>query len=216
MDWSAVAIVAATVMGPILAIQAQKYLERHRDQKRVKDNLFRVLMATRASRLSADHVQALNGIELAYYGGGKKEKKVLEAWKAYHDHLSDKSYTPDRTDEWLTRQTDLLIELLHEMAVSLGYDFDKTHIKNSWYSPQAHGLIEEEAQTIRRGFAGIFSGKASFPVTSIAATDEEAKEWAEVRKLLIEVLRANRPISGITTPAVVNRVREISPTISEG
>jgi hypothetical protein len=47
MDWSAVAIVIATVMGPILAVQAQKYLERHRDQKRAKDTIFRVLMATK-------------------------------------------------------------------------------------------------------------------------------------------------------------------------
>jgi hypothetical protein len=144
MDWSALAVIVATVMGPILAVQAQKYLERHRDQKRAKDTIFRVLMATRASRLSGEHVQALNGIELAFYGGGKKGKKVLEAWKAYHYHLNDKSYAPERTPEWVTRQIDLFIDLLHEMAVSLGYDFDKTHIKNSWYSPEAHGIMENE------------------------------------------------------------------------
>jgi hypothetical protein len=51
MDLSATAVVIATVMGPILAVQAQKYLERHRDQKRAKDNIFRILMATRAARL---------------------------------------------------------------------------------------------------------------------------------------------------------------------
>ena len=135
---------------------------------------------------------------MAFYGGGTKEKKVLEAWKAYHDHLNDKSYPPDRMPEWLTRQIDLLIDLLHEMAVCLGYaDFDKTHIKNSWYAPQAHSDIEVEQQTIRQGFAGIFSGKASFPVTSFAASAEEAKEWTELRKLLIEALKANRPIPGV-------------------
>src|SRR5712691_10499658 len=90
LDWSIAAIVIATVMGPILAVQAQKYLERYRDQKRVKDSIFRVLMATRANRLASDHVQALNGIELAFYGGGNKEKKVREAWKAYLDHLNTK------------------------------------------------------------------------------------------------------------------------------
>lgn len=213
MDWSAGAIVVATVMGPILAVQAQKYLERHRDQKRAKDTLFRVLMATRASRLAAEHVQALNGIELAFYGGGRKEKRVLEAWKAYHDHLNDKSYQPDRTAEWVTRQIDLFIDLLHEIAVCLGYDFDKTHIKNSWYSPEAHGVIEEEVHTIRRGFAAILTGKASFPVTSFAATDEEAKEVGEVRKLLIEVLKANRPISGINAARV--GIRVIPPDIKD-
>src|ERR1035437_3117452 len=132
MDWSAVSVVIATVMGPILAVQAQKHLERHRDQKRAKDNIFRVLMATRATRLSGDHVQALNGIEMAIYGGSKQEKKVLEAWKAYHDHLDPKCSTA-RGAEWGIRQIELFIDVLHEMAVCLGYAFDKTQIKNSWY-----------------------------------------------------------------------------------
>ena len=64
--------------------------------------IFRTLMATRATRLSAEHVQALNGIELTFYGGGKKEKKVLEAWKAYHDHLNTK-YEGTAANEWTIR-----------------------------------------------------------------------------------------------------------------
>ena len=194
MDWSAVAIVIATVMGPILAVQAQKYLERHRDQKRAKDTIFRVLMATRATRLAGEHVQALNGIELAFYGGGRKEKRVLEAWTAYHDHLNTK-FGKEAASEWGIRQADLFIDLLHVMAVSLRYDFDKTHIKNSWYSPEAHGTIEQELNIIRGALAEIVTGRRSFPVVAIAATEEEAKEMAEVRKLLIEWLKANKQIS---------------------
>jgi len=194
MDWSSVAIVISTVMGPILAVQAQKYLERHRDQKRAKDTIFRVMMATRASRLTAEHVQALNGIELAFYGGGEKEKRVREAWKAYHNHLNDKSYQPDRTAEWGVRIIDLFIDLLHEMAVCLGYDFDKTHLKSSWYSPEAHGTIEQEFNVIRGGLAEILTGKRSFPVVGLAASEDEAKQMAELRNLLIEWLKANPKI----------------------
>jgi hypothetical protein len=208
MDWSVVSVVIATVMGPILAVQAQKYLERHRDQKRAKGNIFRVLMATRATRLAGDHVQALNGIELAFYGGGDREKKVLEAWKAYHDHLNT-TFSTDRGAEWEIRQVDLFIDLLHEMAVCLGYDFDKTQIKNSWYSPKAHGVIEDELQTIRRGFAEILTGKASFAVTAIAATKEEANEWAEARKLLIEVLKAHKSIPPTTPSGLPEGQREL-------
>jgi hypothetical protein len=200
MDATSVSIVFATILGPVLAVQAQKYLERHRDQKRAKDAIFRTLMATRASRLSADHVQALNGIELAFYHRRKflwdrrKEKKVLEAWKAYHDHLNDKSYHPARIPEWTTRQIDLFIDLLHEMAVCLGYDFDKTQIKNSWYSPQAHGTVEEELNLIRSSLAEVLTGKRSLPVAGYAATEDEAKQVAEIRTLLIDWLKAKRPI----------------------
>ena len=191
MDWSLVAIVIATVAGPILAVQAQKYLERHRDQKRAKDTIFRILMATRATRLSAEHVQALNGIELAFYGTDKKQKKVLEAWKAYHDHLNTK-FEKTTATEWSVRQMDLFIGLLHEMAVCLGYDFDKTNIKNSWYSPEAHGTIEQEWNIIRVGMAEILTGKRSLPIVGYAATEHEAKETAEIRRLLIEWLKANK------------------------
>lgn len=194
MDWNLVAIVVATVAGPILAVQAQKYLERHRDQKRAKDTIFRVLMATRATRLSGEHVQALNGIELAFYGTDKKQKKVLEAWKAYHDHLNTK-FDKTAATEWSVRQIDLFIDLLHEMAVCLGYDFDKTNIKNSWYSPEAHGTIEQEWNIIRGGMAEILTGKRSLPIVGYAATEHEARETAEIRKLLIEWLKANKQMS---------------------
>jgi hypothetical protein len=79
MDWSAAAIVVATVMGPILAVQAQKYLERHQDRRKAKDTIFRVLMSTRASRLSAQHVQALNGIEMAFTVVATKRRKF--SWR---------------------------------------------------------------------------------------------------------------------------------------
>jgi hypothetical protein len=195
IDWSAVAIVFATILGPILAVQAQKYLERHRDQGRVKDAIFRVLMATRASRLTPGHVEALNGIELAYYGGGEKEKKVREAWKAYHNHLNDKSYEPDRMKDWEIRQIDLVIDLLHEMAVCLGYDFDKTHIKNSYYTPVAHGTIEQQFHEIRGAMADILTGKRFLPI-GFSQSPEDAKEAAEIRKRLLEWLRLNTQQSG--------------------
>jgi hypothetical protein len=208
LDSSAVAIVIATVMGPILAVQAQKYLERHRDQKKAKDAIFRTLMATRASRLTQQHVQALNGIELAFYGGRGKEKRVREAWKAYHDHLNDKSYQPDRTAEWVTRQIDLLIDLLHEMAVSLGYDFDKTHIRNSWYAPEAHGTIEQQWNDIRGALADILTGKRYLPVGAVAASDDEAKVVAEMRRLAMEWLKLNTQIPQVAPikPSIVTAI----------
>lgn len=152
-------------------------------------------MATRASGLSTEHVQALNGIELAFYETGKKGKKVLEAWKEYHDHLnkppgSNSSGEKD-WEGWRSKQTVLFIALLHEMAVCLGYDFDRTHIKNSWYAPEAHGTIEKETHLIRGALAEILTGKRFFPIVGYAATEDDAKEIAEMRKLLIEWLKRN-------------------------
>ncbi len=55
-DWTFriadVAIVFATFMGPVVAVQAQKWLEKSRAINDRRNHIFRVLMATRAARLS--------------------------------------------------------------------------------------------------------------------------------------------------------------------
>ncbi|MGZ7172458.1 DUF6680 family protein [Burkholderia gladioli] len=58
----------ATLLGPVLAVQAQKWVERAREATNRKQSVFTTLMATRQSRVSIDHVRALNSIDLAFYG----------------------------------------------------------------------------------------------------------------------------------------------------
>ena len=113
-------------------------------------------MATRAYTVSWAHVEALNRIDLEFEKGKKKEKDVIEAWKAYHDLLNIDKLTPE---QWATRRVDLLVEFLHKMAIVLDYDFDKTHIKNSSYSPRAHSDIEAQQEAIRKGTIEVLEGK---------------------------------------------------------
>lgn len=61
-------MIAAVILGPILAVQVQKRIEKLREKWGRKNHLFQILMSTRASRLSPDHVQALNMIDLVFYG----------------------------------------------------------------------------------------------------------------------------------------------------
>jgi hypothetical protein len=46
------AIVFATLLGPILAVQAQKFVEQRREQNHRRVAIFRALMMTRAAVLS--------------------------------------------------------------------------------------------------------------------------------------------------------------------
>jgi hypothetical protein len=59
---------------------------------------------------------------------------------------------------------DLLVELLHKMAIVLEYDFDKTHIKNSSYSPKAHGELEEQQAAIRKYVIEVLEGNRPVPL----------------------------------------------------
>ena len=185
-------LVLVTFVAPIAAVQAQKWIERHREKRRGKDFIFRTLMATRAARVSREHVQALNMIDLEFYGGGTREKRVREVWRQYLDHLNTQ-YDKAAAATWSMRQDELFVDLLYEMANCLGYDFDKIHIKNSSYSPVAHGNLEEVHNVIRLGLANVLKGRVSIPVTLTPRSPEDGEAQAEVQRLLLENLRGERP-----------------------
>jgi hypothetical protein len=156
-----VVMIAAVILGPVIAVQLTRYLDNRREIRDRKLHVFKTLMATRSYSISMDHVVALNRIDLEFNRKDKKEKAVIEAWQAYLDHLSNKDITGD---PWTIRRVDLFVEMLHKMAQVLVYDFDKTHIKNSSYSPVAHGTLEEQMQSIRIGVVELLAGKRELPV----------------------------------------------------
>ncbi|MCQ1573797.1 DUF6680 family protein [Neorhizobium galegae] len=157
-DWM---IILATLAGPILAIQVQKFLERGRENRNRRLQIFRTLMATRAASVSPAHVEALNSIALEFYGRKKSSKAVVEAWKHYLDHLSQDNAN---LAIWGQKRVDLFIDLLHKMAPTVGYEFSKVEISREIYSPKAHEELEAHQQIIREGIVRILSGSAALPV----------------------------------------------------
>ncbi len=157
-DWL---IIAATLLSPVIAVQVTRFLDDRNEVRGLKLSIFKTLMATRAYTVSWVHVEALNRIDLEFQKGKRKEKDVVEAWKAYHDLLNNDKLAPE---QWATRRVDLLVELLHKMAIVLNYDFDKTHIKNSSYAPRAHSDIEAQQEAIRKGTIEVLEGKRVLPL----------------------------------------------------
>lgn len=157
-DWL---IILATLVGPVVAVQVTRYLDNKKEIRDRKLQIFKSLMATRAYTISPVHVEALNRIDLEFSSKEKSEKAVLDAWKEYLDLLGNKSLSPD---QWASKRIDLLVELLYRMALVLDYEFDKTHIKNSAYAPVAHGTLEEQQETIRRGVIDLLEGKRLLPL----------------------------------------------------
>ena len=157
-DW---VMILAVFSGPIVAVQLTKYLDANKEKRQRKLDIFKTLMATRAYTISWDHVMTLNRIDLEFEKSVPKENEVINAWKQYLDLLGDKSITGD---SWGIKRVELLVELLYRMALVLNYDFDKTHIKNSSYSPVAHGNLEDDQVAIRKGLIDILEGKRVLPM----------------------------------------------------
>lgn len=163
MDALTISVVIATLAGPVLAVQAQKAVERARERHNRKLWVFQTLMATRALRVSVEHVQALNMIDVVFYGKKlfgihrpkKTETTVIDAWHEYLDHLDTKNENPA---VWAARGDDLFIGLLFALAVDVGYRFDRVRLKKGAYSPVAHGTLEQEQQQIRKLMIDTLSG----------------------------------------------------------
>ncbi len=192
------AVVFATLLGPILAVQAQKWLDRARKLSETKYWVCSTLMATRLSRISLDHVRALNMIDLAFYGvvifgfrfQTKNEKSVTTAWKTYLDDLG--------TD--ITKQTDAVaavtlqgretkfIALLGSVAIATGYSFDDVQLSKGAYSPVAHGNLEVKQQKFLDNALAVVEGKQAIrmDVTSFPV-DEKA---AQTHKTMVEQIVA--------------------------
>lgn len=161
MTVSEIISVVAVLLSPLVALQVSGLLQRRREERQRRLQVFKTLMGTRASGLAPEHVQALNMIDIEFHGPDSKSKAVLNAWKAYLDHLNS-----SQTDSavWGSKREDLFVDLLYEMSRHLDYDFDKTHIRRTSYFPKGVGDLESDQLAIRRGVAEIMSGRASFPI----------------------------------------------------
>lgn len=169
MDPTIWVIAGATLVGPILAVQAQKWLERLRERRARKLYAFQALMTTRATRLSTDHVQALNSLDLVFYGERvlgiplrtKTEQAVLDSWRDYLDHLNTQSVDGAT---WFVRGDELFINLLSAMATDLRMKFDRVHLRRGAYVPVAHGRLEQDQEQIRRALLQLLGGTSAIRV----------------------------------------------------
>lgn len=160
-----IATIAAIVFGPIVAV----FLTRHLDNRRFKSDrrmeIFKDLMRTRRTRLSRDHVGALNLVEIEFHD----VPKVIAAWQAHMKHLSDR--TPrdgdqGAWDEWNRTGDRNLTKLLHALASELGFKIDGLDIFEGGYSPQGWTNIEDQQNMLRFLTLEVLKGNRALPVTN--------------------------------------------------
>ena len=139
--------------------------------------------------MSLAHVEALNAVPIEFYG----ITNVVEAWKLYLDHMGNDT----AKSAWNDTRITLLVEMLHAMAVRLGYKLNKVEIKNEVYSPRKHGDIETDQDVIRRGLAQLLSGQIALPmdVKSFPADPAAVAEQHAIRDALQKVLNGSAPLS---------------------
>lgn len=186
-------IVLATLLGPILAVQAQQWIERRRRGHDRREYLFETLMRTRGARISAEHVAALNMIDLTYYGAGdrkrtKLDQAVMDAWSVMHHHLKQNAGTMDSAalKIWSTQLEQYFFALLGAIARERGYHFDPVRLQTGQYTPDAHYMVEQQQNEIRRLVEDVLSGKRNlgFALREVVTPESEINFRREVTSLL--------------------------------
>lgn len=174
-----VATIIAILLGPILAVQVQKLIERIAQRKEEKRKLFITLMSTRGRTMSLEHVQALNLIDAVFTGS--RDKPVTEAWRELNSHFNSYPEAPKpppngeipaeqkmryeaEQHAWTGQKDELLVTLLTKMADSLDYHFDRVLLKKGAYTPRGFDEVEMDQRVIQRGMAEVLLGLRSFPM----------------------------------------------------
>jgi len=154
VDWTIkatdVAILFATLAGPILAVWAAEWRQQRKAQADRKEWVFRTLMSTRGAKLKPEHVAAINHIEFAF--PREACPSIEDARSLYRKHLRNpNSYSEDRAvrEAWNSKANDLFSDLLYLMATELKIPFTKSDITEESYHPDAHLFNELELREIR-------------------------------------------------------------------
>ncbi|MFT4115604.1 DUF6680 family protein [Bradyrhizobium sp.] len=162
IDW---AVVLATVAGPVLAVQVQKFIERSTSKRQRRERIFEAIMTNRATRLSSDYIQALNQIDLEFRA--RSDKPVVDAWRSLFGELSNPP--PDQTDAnantaWNDRCNERLIALLVAMGKVLGRVHSDEEIRRGFYYPRGRVEAEQAQLAVLIGLQRVLDGSSPLNV----------------------------------------------------
>lgn len=195
-DWL---IIGSTLVSPLLAVQAQKWIERARERGNRRQLIYETLMTTRGSRLDPQHVRALNQIDLEFSGKSwlgrpsapsSKERAILEAWRDYADALSQDTThaTEVQAQAMFQRRDDAFYALLKTMSVGLGYPFDNVQIKRGVYSPVGYWETERRHEVLQNALARVLHGDQALSLNVLSIpqpTDEVAAQQSKLADAFI-------------------------------
>ncbi len=164
MDYYALATIVAIICGPIFAVLTTRVIDNIHSKKQRRVEIFRILMSTRRLVLSAQHVQALNLVEIEF----RNERSVLNAFANYLQHLSkprSATETSAETERWIGEKDRLLAKLLHSIGGALGYSYEQFEIFEGGYTPQGWAEDEYQMKAIKYYLLEILQNNRAVPIT---------------------------------------------------
>jgi hypothetical protein len=81
------------------------------------------------------------------------------------------------------------------MGISLGFEFDKVHIKKAGYIPQAYADQENDQNFIRRSLVEVFRDERPIPlnIVSLPIDQESVNAQKNLQSVLTEHYKSGKP-----------------------
>ncbi|MEF2074345.1 DUF6680 family protein [Consotaella aegiceratis] len=152
----------AVYYGPIRAVRVSRQEEQAASRTRQKAEIFASLMKTRRFQLDAEHVAALNLIQVYF----SDEEAVLTAYKGYIRLLSRRSMPGVADESFWKERDDAFIDLVSQIARALGYPQDKKEIEELAYSPEGWATDQATIRKLHGLLIDIFEHRRAFPVVA--------------------------------------------------
>jgi hypothetical protein len=193
-DW---AIVLATLFSPLIAVRVQKFIEGAGERRSGQKRIFNILMATRATRVAFEHVQALNAIDIEFSGSrwrmqSAREKEVINRWRIYAAHLNRPVDVVNEAAavNWNARGDELFTDLLVAPAAALGYPFDRVQLNQGIYYPRAHGEAERRREIYERAVVDVMTGAAplNIKLTEVPTSEEATEQQKKLQEAWLAVV----------------------------
>jgi len=148
--------VAAIVLGPVLALFAQRGLDLLRERKKKRLDLYLTVMSLRAMWFHPDSIKAHNLIDTIF--DRKSDKPIRDAWAAVIVHLTTRRpQDQDGAAGWDNRALDLRVDLYQVMGTAVGYNHTVDYIKTQIYAPEYHKKAELDLIKIREQLTKVIS-----------------------------------------------------------
>jgi hypothetical protein len=150
---------AAIILGPILAVATQMWMQVIKAKRDTKLWVFSTLMSYRAMVVSPNFVQAFNLVDVVFY----KDAEVRKKRKEFMDVVT-RAQGRNLTQPEVDKLKDLVSEMLAKMGSELRYEFDHTEIKDTGYYPMGFERMDHAALGLREKGLAVLEGKASIGV----------------------------------------------------
>jgi hypothetical protein len=163
--------ISAIILGPLLAFVVQNWRDHRRERENRRVEIFRKLVLTLKVNMAPVHVDAINSIPLEFHS----EADVMKAWRLYTSHLNQHQAVKADPNAWAERKFNLLVDLVHKIGQSLGYDhLDEAALRDNLYVPQGYADVEEEMRQIRVAWLQVLNAKRAIPMTMLGPVQVES------------------------------------------